>query len=95
MRRTVQVRRRDGPVSVLKLAEGEDTAAFLRRLRGLAADATASHVTPGTAPVFFAGMSDVPGLPTGSEGYALRFLNTSAGEVAWLDAGDRASALKG
>ncbi len=93
--RTVQVRRRDGSVSVLKRAEGEETAAFLRRLRGLEADATAAHVTPGTAPVFFAGLTDAPGLPTGSEGYALRFLNTSAEEVTRLGAGDLVSALKG
>ncbi|NVJ05654.1 hypothetical protein HUW63_10490 [Myxococcus sp. AM001] len=92
--RTVQVRRRDGSVSVLKRAPGEDTAAFLRRLRGLEAEATTHAFALGTAPTFFAGMTDVPALPTGSEGYALRFLHTSAESVTRLAAGDLVSALK-
>ncbi|WP_163777349.1 MXAN_6230/SCO0854 family RING domain-containing protein [Myxococcus vastator] len=92
--RTVQVRRRDGSVSVLKRAPGEDTAAFLRRLRGLEAEATTHAFIPGTAPTFFAGMTDVPSLPAGSEGYALRFLHTSAESVTRLAAGDLVSALK-
>ncbi|WP_426747567.1 MXAN_6230/SCO0854 family RING domain-containing protein [Myxococcus faecalis] len=92
--RTVHVRRRDGSVSVLKRAEDEDTASFLRRLRGLEADSTARSFTPGKAPTFFAGLTDVPALSQGSEGYALRFLHTSAEEVTRLGAGDLVSALK-
>ncbi|NVJ01271.1 hypothetical protein HV824_24590 [Myxococcus sp. AM009] len=92
--RTVQVRRRDGTVSVLKRAPGEDTTAFLRRLRGIEADSTTHAFTPGTAPTFFAGMTDAPSLPAGSEGYALRFLHTSAESVTRLAAGDLVSALK-
>ncbi|MFY2557351.1 MXAN_6230/SCO0854 family RING domain-containing protein [Corallococcus terminator] len=92
--RTVYVRRRDGTVSVLKRAEGEDTAAFLRRLRGIEADTTARSFKPGTPPTFFAGLTDVPALAAGSEGYALRFLHTSAEEVTRLAAGDLVAALK-
>ncbi|ABF90289.1 conserved hypothetical protein [Myxococcus xanthus DK 1622] len=92
--RTVQVRRRDGTVSVLKRGSDEDTAAFLRRLRGLEVDATSHAFAPGSAPTFFAGMTDHPSLPAGSEGYALRFLHTSAESVSWLAAGDLVAALK-
>lgn len=92
--RTVSVRRRDGTVSVLKRALGEDTAAFLRRLRSIEADTTAGSFKSGTAPTFFAGMTDVPSLPSGSEGYALRFLHTSAEDVTRLVAGDLVAALK-
>ncbi|MCP3097878.1 hypothetical protein LZ198_03200 [Myxococcus sp. K15C18031901] len=92
--RTVHVRRRDGTVSVLNRAPGEETAAFLRRLRGIQADATRQAFSPGTAPTFFAGLTDPPALPAGSEGYALRFQHTSAEEVARLAAGDLVSALK-
>ncbi|MFP2958023.1 MXAN_6230/SCO0854 family RING domain-containing protein [Myxococcus sp. 1LA] len=92
--RTVRVRRRDGTVSVLKRGAEEDTAAFLRRLRGLDADATTHRFTPGTAPAFFAGQEDMPALPAGSEGYALRFRHTSAQEVTRLAAGDLVAALK-
>ncbi|WP_284661929.1 hypothetical protein [Myxococcus sp. SDU36] len=81
-------------MSVLKRAPGEDTAAFLRRLRGIEADATTHAFTLGTAPTFFAGMTDVPALPAGSEGYALRFLHTSAESATRLAAGDLVSALK-
>ncbi|NOJ79689.1 MXAN_6230/SCO0854 family RING domain-containing protein [Myxococcus xanthus] len=92
--RTVQVRRRDGTVSVLKRGPDEDTATFLRRLRGLEVDATTHAFTPGSAPTFFAGMTDPSSLPAGSEGYALRFLHTSAESVSRLAAGDLVSALK-
>ncbi|AEI64962.1 MXAN_6230/SCO0854 family RING domain-containing protein [Corallococcus macrosporus] len=92
--RTVQVRRRDGSVSVLKRAADEDTAGFLRRVRAMEADATAPRFMSGTAPTFFAGLEDMPALPAGSEGYALRFRHTSAQDVTRLAAGDLVAALK-
>ena len=92
--RTVHVRRRDGSVAVLTRAPDEDTGAFLRRLRKLEDAREAPRLELGRAPTFFAGLSDEASLPEGSEGYALRFRHTDAGQVKRLAAGDLVAALK-
>jgi hypothetical protein len=91
--RTVHVLRRDGRVAVLTRAPDEDTGPFLRRLRRLEDAREAPRLELGGAPTFFAGLSDEPSLPEGSEGYALRFRHTDAGRVKRLAAGDRVAAL--
>jgi hypothetical protein len=92
--RTVHVRRRDGHVVVLTRASDEDTSRFLRRLRRLEGAREVPRLELGDTPTFFAGLSDEPSLPEGSEGYALRFLHTEADQVKRLAAGDLVSALK-
>ncbi|WP_224365616.1 MXAN_6230/SCO0854 family RING domain-containing protein [Hyalangium versicolor] len=92
--RKVHVRRLDGRVSVLTRAPEEEASRFLRRLRHLEDARVASRVELGGAPTFFAGLSDEPSLPQGSEGYALRFRYTDAGQVQRLAIGDLVSALR-
>lgn len=92
--RTVHVRRRDGQVAVLTRAPDEDVSRFLRRLRHLEEAREAPRLELGGAPTFFAGLSDEPSLPEGSEGYALRFRYTDAGRVKRLAAGDLVAALR-
>ena len=92
--RTVHVRRRDGHVAVLTRAPDEDAGRFLRRLRRLEEAREVPRLELGTAPTFFAGLSDEPSLPAGSEGYALRFRHTEADQVKRLAAGDLVSALR-
>jgi len=92
--RTVHVRRRDGHVAVLTRAPEEDAGRFLRRLRRLEGAREAPRLELGGAPTFFAGLSDEPSLPAGSEGYALRFRYTEADQVKRLAAGDLVAALR-
>ena len=92
--RTVYVRRRTGGVVVLTRAPEESTGHFLQRLRRLEDVREVSRLALGTAPTFFAGLSDEPSLPEGSEGYALRFRHTDAGQVKRLAAGDLVAALR-
>jgi hypothetical protein len=92
--RTVHVRRRDGQVAVLTRGPDEDTSRFLRRLRNLQEARRVSRLELGTVPTFFAGLSDEPSLPEGSEGYALRFRYTEAEQVKRLAAGDLVAALR-
>ncbi len=86
--RTVQVRRLDGRVSVYERADGESTAAFLRRVRTLSDTHVTEGLRLGATPALFAGLSDDPALPPGSEGYALRFRHTSAEHVKRLAAAE-------
>ncbi|WP_224249343.1 MXAN_6230/SCO0854 family RING domain-containing protein [Hyalangium gracile] len=92
--RTVHVRRRNGRVAVLTRAPNEDAGRFLRRLRHLEDAREAPRLELGRAPTFFAGLSDEPSLPDGSEGYALRFRHTEAERVQRLAAGELVSALR-
>lgn len=92
--RTVHVRRRDGNVVVLTRAPDEDTRHFLWRLRRLEGASEVPRLTLQPAPAFFAGLSDEPALPQGSEGYALRFRHTEADQVKRLAAGDLVAALR-
>jgi hypothetical protein len=92
--RTVHVRRRDGRMAVFTRAQDEDASRFLWRLRRLEGAQEVSRLELGTAPTFFAGLTDEPSLPEGSEGYALRFRNTEADRVKRLAAGDLVAALK-
>jgi len=92
--RTVHVLRRDGRVAVLTRAPDEDTGHFLRRLRCLEGATDVPRLALQAAPTFFAGLSDEPTLPVGSEGYALRFRYTEADQVKRLAAGDLVAALK-
>jgi hypothetical protein len=92
--RTVHVRRRDGHVAVLTRDPDEDAGRFLWRLRRLEGAREAPRLELGSAPTFFAGLSDEPSLPAGSEGYALRFRHTEADQVKRLAAGDLVSALR-
>jgi hypothetical protein len=86
--RTVQVKRRDGRVSVYERADGESTAAFLRRVRTLSDTHVSEGLRLGSTPALFAGLGDEPALPPGSEGYALRFRHTSAEHVKRMAAGE-------
>nr|WP_225937670.1 MXAN_6230/SCO0854 family RING domain-containing protein [Myxococcus sp. RHSTA-1-4] len=92
--RTVHVRRRNGGVAVLTRSPDEDAGRFLRRLRRLEDAREVPRLELGGAPTFFAGLSDDPSLPEGSEGYALRFRHTDAGQVKRLAAGDLVAALR-
>ena len=92
--RKVHVRRRDGQVAVLTRGPDEDASRFFWRLRHLKEAREAPRLELGTAPTFFAGLSDEPSLPTGSEGYALRFRHTEAEQVKRLAAGDLVAALR-
>nr|WP_211193887.1 MXAN_6230/SCO0854 family RING domain-containing protein [Pyxidicoccus fallax] len=92
--RKVHVRRRDGSVVVLTRAPDEDTGHFLRRVRRLEDARAVPRLELGSAPTFFAGLSDEPSLPEGSEGYALHFRHTDAGQVKRLAAGDLVAALR-
>ncbi|MFP2930130.1 TerD family protein, partial [Pyxidicoccus sp. 3LG] len=92
--RTVHVRRRDGRVSVLTRAPGEETGSFLRRVLQLEDARDVARLELGAAPTFFAGLSDDPSLPDGSEGYALRFRHTDAEKVRRLAAGELLSGLR-
>jgi hypothetical protein len=92
--RTVHVRRGHGGVSVITRAPEEDVGHFLRRLRRLEDAREVPRLELGGAPTFFAGLSDEPSLPEGSEGYALRFRHTDAGQVKRLAAGDLIAALQ-
>lgn len=92
--RTVYVRRKDARVSVLSREPDEDAGRFLRRLRRLEGATEVPRLALQAAPTFFAGLSDEPSLPAGSEGYALRFRYTEADQVKRLAAGDLLAALK-
>jgi hypothetical protein len=81
-------------VAVFTRALDEDVSRFFRRLRRMEEARNAPRLELGGAPTFFAGLSDEPSLPEGSEGYALRFRHTDAGQVKRLAAGDLVAALR-
>ena len=76
-------------MAVLTREPDEEASRFLWRLRRLEGAQEVARLELGTAPTFFAGLSDEPSLPEGSEGYALRFRSTVADQVKRLAAGDR------
>lgn len=92
--RKVHVRLRNGQAAVLTRGADEDTSRFFWRLVQLKEAREAARLELGTAPTFFAGLSDEPSLPHGSEGYALRFQYTEADQVKRLAAGDLVAALR-
>ncbi len=71
---------------------GEDAAAFHKRLRGREDGRPRLELKLDAC--FFAALTDDPAIPRGSEGYALRFRNTSAEQVRRLSASGLVSALK-